>query len=369
MSTRVRRFDRFVLDRTATRRRDTDGCLVVQGRVARVGIQEYDDGFGGLRREYRPQDEVAAEESVTSFDGAAVTDLHPASGLVTPTTYRQLARGHVQGPRFDDGWLLADFFVADDELGRKVELGERVEVSAGYTAELDETPGTTPDGEAYDAVQRRIRGNHVALLPAGTARAGREARLILDAAGNQTEEGAQMEEEKKEPAKEESKAPPPPEEEEEVLDAAAVKALRDENASLKRSLDEARAMADALRGRVEQLEADAKAVAAKTDSLIEARLRLVERASKLAGRPVVARGSDRAIITEALAARGVKLDAAASDEYLRARFDATEELAAASGGRTVGALTSIQPGAAPAATDPITAALEARRASEATRRN
>ncbi|MGL5431928.1 MAG: DUF2213 domain-containing protein, partial [Plesiomonas shigelloides] len=52
----------------------------------------------------------------------------------------------------------------------------KCELSAGYTAKYDFTPGVTADGEAYDAVQRDIRINHVALVP--RARAGRQARVF-----------------------------------------------------------------------------------------------------------------------------------------------------------------------------------------------
>ncbi|SCU95521.1 conserved hypothetical protein [Cupriavidus necator] len=52
------------------------------------------------------------------------------------------------------------------------------DLSCGYTLTLDETPGEC-NGRRYDAVQRNIRYNHLALVRAG--RAG-NARLNLDAA-------------------------------------------------------------------------------------------------------------------------------------------------------------------------------------------
>jgi hypothetical protein len=64
-----------------------------------------------------------------------------------------------------------------------IESRERREVSCGYRCRLDLTPGTTPDGERYDAVQRDVVYNHVALVPRG--RAGRDVALRLDAADNQ----------------------------------------------------------------------------------------------------------------------------------------------------------------------------------------
>jgi hypothetical protein len=60
----------------------------------------------------------------------------------------------------------------------QVESGKR-ELSAGYTCELDWTPGTTADGHAFDASQRKIKINHLAIVDA--ARAGSKARIGDDA--------------------------------------------------------------------------------------------------------------------------------------------------------------------------------------------
>ena len=51
----------------------------------------------------------------------------------------------------------------------------KVQLSNGYTFELDMTPGQTADGRTYDGVQRNIRGNHVALVDA--ARCGSACRI------------------------------------------------------------------------------------------------------------------------------------------------------------------------------------------------
>jgi hypothetical protein len=69
--------------------------------------------------------------------------------------------------------------VHDADSIKEMETGEKVEVSCGYYCDLDETPGEW-NGQKYDAIQRNIRGNHVAIVPKG--RAGPEARIHLDAA-------------------------------------------------------------------------------------------------------------------------------------------------------------------------------------------
>ena len=51
------------------------------------------------------------------------------------------------------------------------------ELSLGYNLTLDETPGEW-NGQHYDAIQRDIRINHLAL--GREARAGEQARLNID---------------------------------------------------------------------------------------------------------------------------------------------------------------------------------------------
>ena len=52
------------------------------------------------------------------------------------------------------------------------------ELSLGYNLRLEETPGVW-EGQPYDAIQRDIVINHLALV--GQARAGEQARLNIDA--------------------------------------------------------------------------------------------------------------------------------------------------------------------------------------------
>lgn len=160
------------------------GGLCVEAAVARTGVLDYSDGTRSWR-EYRPEEEVFAADSLATLRGAVVTDEHPAA-LVTPETFASVARGNALGdPRRDGGLVVADLMVQDADLCRKVLAGERREVSCGYTCEVEQTPGVTPEGERYDAIQRRIRHNHVALLAPGEGRSGPEVSLRMDGAATE----------------------------------------------------------------------------------------------------------------------------------------------------------------------------------------
>lgn len=175
-------FDRQSYD--ITRREYTDeGFLRVPGRVARTGIQEYlaselgmtDRQPNAIVRIFRPEEEVFSDASLQSYVGADVTDDHPPQ-MVDANCYKQYSVGTTISPGTRDGdFVNADLIVKDRNAIQSVEAG-KVQLSAGYTAEYDMTPGTTPDGQSYDGVQRSIRINHVAIV--SRARAGAQARLF-----------------------------------------------------------------------------------------------------------------------------------------------------------------------------------------------
>lgn len=175
------RCERFDLSgRLGRFERTPSGGLRIPAYISRTGVQTYRDGEGREVREYRPAGEVLAEASYRSFDGAPVTREHPPE-LVTPATWKDHAIGSVRNVRPDGDRVSAEIVIEDAATIAAIEAGELVEVSAGYTAELDASPGVY-DGQPFDVVQRTIRGNHVGLGPEGWGRAGPSVRLRIDAA-------------------------------------------------------------------------------------------------------------------------------------------------------------------------------------------
>jgi len=157
------------------------GFLIVDARPTRSGVFKYRRADGSIRREYRPPDEVSRLDSLTTLKGASITDDHPVGGVVTPQTVRDLEVGTVTEARMDGAFVFAELVVKRADAIELIRQKKRVELSCGYQQKFDPTPGTTPEGEPYDGVQRAIRYNHVALLPPGGARGGSECSLRLDA--------------------------------------------------------------------------------------------------------------------------------------------------------------------------------------------
>lgn len=158
------------------------GGLKITGNLTRCGIFEYKSPDGSIRKEYRPAEEVFKSDHLRSFSGAPVTIGHP--GKVTPDNWKQVAIGHVgEDVRQDGNYAVGSLYIQDAKA--IAEVGHSIqEISCGYDIDLDPTPGEF-EGQRYDAIQRNIRGNHVALGPAGWGRAGRDVALRLDSAGNE----------------------------------------------------------------------------------------------------------------------------------------------------------------------------------------
>lgn len=157
----------------------SNGWLRIDGRITRTGVFTYRLPDGKMRRELRLPEEVFKADAMQSFALVPVTDEHPPAFLDATNT-KEYARGSVAGTLRQDGQFIAgEMLVTDADLIAKLEGGKAREISCGYTCDLEESPGEL-NGERYDAIQRNIRGNHVAIVERG--RAGPEARVRMDAA-------------------------------------------------------------------------------------------------------------------------------------------------------------------------------------------
>lgn len=158
-----------------SQRKYTDeGFLVVPARIARTGIQEYLALEMGLEdrdpmdviKVYRPESEVFSDVALSSFSNKVVTDNHPTE-LVSADNAKEYQIGF-SGPEVTKDGIYAKttLFITSSDAIKKIEDG-KVELSNGYQSDIEWSPGVTPDGDKYDAIQRNIRGNHIALVDNG----------------------------------------------------------------------------------------------------------------------------------------------------------------------------------------------------------
>ena len=162
-----------------TGQEETDeGFLRVWCRAARAGTQLYSRSDGSQIREYRPPEEVGSPESLSTFGMKPVTWTHPPELLDSENTKKFQIGYSGSQVRYNNGFVEVALTITEKDAIDQIKRRDATEVSAGYKVDYDPTPGTTPDGEDYEGIQRNIRVNHIAVVPRG--RAGPEVRLLMD---------------------------------------------------------------------------------------------------------------------------------------------------------------------------------------------
>jgi hypothetical protein len=139
--------------------------------VTASGVFPYSDGKGGVRMEWRPQEEIESVLFLDSLQGIPMTLLHPRNTQVAPGSIIGMvkSRGMVEATG-----VRSEVVVHDSDAVTKTKARG---LSLGFTCDLDMTPGLTPTGEKYDAVQRNLRADHLAVVPNPRVKT---ARLNLD---------------------------------------------------------------------------------------------------------------------------------------------------------------------------------------------
>lgn len=193
---RVQRFDIHRLDQI---KRTPEGYIETSVRATRTGVFLYKGADGKPFRELRLPDEVFNPDSMQSLAMKPVTNDHPFE-LVNIDNVKEHQIGYTgENINRSDNYLdIGRVVITDKQAIADVEKGKQ-EVSCGYSLDLDFVQGywdgnaVNQDGrgEPFDAIQRNIKYNHLALVHRG--RAGSQARLRLDSEHNLvTEEDTEM---------------------------------------------------------------------------------------------------------------------------------------------------------------------------------
>lgn len=184
-----------------------------QGRaiVTSVGVFSYKNTDGSVTQELRLPEEVFSYESLNSMKGKPIVNDHP-SERVTPDNSGKYQVGNIgtdpssyidgygavnntaiveRGSQYSDGFHVAvTLTITDADTIADVKAGKTA-LSMGYTCDIEVAPaGAVWCGMSYDSIQRNIRYNHVAIVD--KARAGDAARIRMDGGAvqiNNTGEG------------------------------------------------------------------------------------------------------------------------------------------------------------------------------------
>lgn len=341
-----------------------NGFLRVDAAITRTGVFTYFNPDGTKRRELRLPEEVFDAAALESFALMPLTDEHPPA-MLTAENATQFTRGTVGEPKRDGELVAARLLVTDADLIAKIEAKEAREISCGYTCDLEQKPGTHPTYGAYDAIQRSIRGNHVAVVKRG--RAGPAARVRMDSAAvavlrNDTDGETQPVDSRDNPSQQPNGAPvktiridgmdldPTSDAFAQAfarLQAKHAEELKAKNDALEASkvaTDKLQAKFDGQADELAKAKAEIKDLPAKLQATAKARVDLEQRARKVLGPKFKLDGLDDKAVRVAVLERvskGFKADGK-SDEYLAARFDAAIESFDADGTATAAARQELE---------------------------
>ena len=168
----------MAFDRQSARSIDADGRLhVSKTNISKANVcpyfgreipnwQELGLDADKVYRLYRDPDELA--KGASTFNNLPILNKHIRVTVEEPK--QENVVGSIGSDvSFSAPYLQASlsFWVASAIAG--IESEQQCELSPAYYYRADMTPGTAPDGEAFDGVMRDIKGNHLALVEAGRA--------------------------------------------------------------------------------------------------------------------------------------------------------------------------------------------------------
>lgn len=164
---------------------DENGFLKIKLRFGRIGIMQY---LGSELHKDLPQasmvnalcdeSELFDPVSMATLEGMPLTVDHEWLYPEDKETLKRVTIGAVAGAVQRDGdFLSGHALITDIDAIEALQGKELVEISPAYTREIEIKAGTW-NSENYDAVQRKRRYNHIALLPGGEGRSGSHVRVM-----------------------------------------------------------------------------------------------------------------------------------------------------------------------------------------------
>jgi hypothetical protein len=172
-------------DTDSKRVSDTNGWYEIKDNpLSKVGVFPYSGASigapnpGEIYNVYRPEEELASYEALESFKLVPFINDHVMLGAstegLTPAEQKGVEGIIGESVYYKDGILYGNIKVFSENLAELIEAGKK-ELSAGYRCVYEMVSGVW-NGIKYDAIQRNIRGNHLALVDQG--RMGKEVSVL-----------------------------------------------------------------------------------------------------------------------------------------------------------------------------------------------
>lgn len=183
--TYVNRFDVFEITESnmvEPFRKTPEGYLRGRAIVTNTGIFNYKQQDGTILRELRTPEDIGNQETLDSLIMQIMTDDHPSPNIapegVNADNAKKLQVGFTgESVRFDGHSTSIPITITDAKTIEKVEREGKIALSCGYRADLEMKSGFAYGNNQYDAVQKNIKYNHIAIVNRG--RAGDLAKIKL----------------------------------------------------------------------------------------------------------------------------------------------------------------------------------------------
>ncbi|WP_338885309.1 DUF2213 domain-containing protein [Xenorhabdus sp. TH1] len=152
---------------------DLNGWLEVKDNpISKVGVFDYLGAEIGapvadkIYKVLRPQEELENLATINSFKLMPFVNEHEMLGReATPAEQKGIEGVIGENVYFEYPYLKGNIKILSNSALSQINSG-KIELSPGYRCRYDFTPGTF-NGEHYDAIQRDIRANHLALVDEG----------------------------------------------------------------------------------------------------------------------------------------------------------------------------------------------------------
>ena len=176
----------LTMDNESAREYDINGWAEIKGNpISKVGVFPYSGSqispeleADKIYQVYRPEEELADPETISSFKLLPWTDEHAMLGSEDDgltAAERKGVHGVIgEDVYYEDGYLKGNLKIFSNKLAELIDSGKK-ELSIGYRCLYDMVTGVY-NGVRYDAIQRQIRGNHVALVEEG--RSGHDVAVL-----------------------------------------------------------------------------------------------------------------------------------------------------------------------------------------------
>ena len=166
---------------------DNGYILIPDNPISKTGVFQYSGASispdlepDKIYNVYRPEEELNNPDTIDSFK---LTPWIP-SHVMLGDGFTSAEKVGVQGVtgetvEYRDGVLYSNLKLFGDNLKKMIKAGLK-QLSCGFRCTWEITSGYTPTGQAYDVIQRNIRGNHLASVE--NARMGSDVRVAMDKA-------------------------------------------------------------------------------------------------------------------------------------------------------------------------------------------